>query len=152
MDMTDGDTADRVALRTLVDSYAAGVDRRDVAAVTKLFTEDGRFVVHFYRRADGSPTVRSGHAEIEVALEAGLGQYAGTTHVVGGQVLDIEGDTAHGQTTCLAHHVYERAGETRLLVMAVRYGDTFVRDDGVWRFAQRELRLDWRDDHPLGTP
>ena len=152
--MTDDVTRhldDRVALRALVDAYASGVDHRDVPGVTKLFTPDGRLVAHFYRGPDGSPNVRTGHAEIEAALEEGLAQYDQTTHVVGGQVLefDVEPGTAHGETTCLAHHVYERSGLTRLLVMAVRYEDAYVREEGVWRFARRELRLDWRDDRPL---
>jgi len=33
--------------------------------------------------------------------------------------------------------------------MAVRYDDTFVRQSGTWRFAERQLRLDWRDDRPV---
>jgi hypothetical protein len=37
-------------------------------------------------------------------------------------------------------------------MMAIRYEDTYVRADGVWRFARRELRLDWRDDRPVGSP
>ena len=149
-DHAAGRVADRLALRALVDAYASGVDRRDVAGVTKLFAPDGRLVAHFYRQPGGSPTVRHGHAEIEAAIDEGLRQYAATTHVVGGQTLDFDTrDTARGETTCLAHHVYERAGAPRLLVLAVRYGDTFVRQDGQWRFAQRELRLDWRDDRPL---
>jgi hypothetical protein len=36
-----------------------------------------------------------------------------------------------------------------MLVMAVRYRDTFVCESGTWRFAERQLRLDWRDDHPM---
>ncbi len=82
---------------------------------------------------------------------AGLERYLGTTHLVGGQVLDIEDDGEHasGETVCLAHHVYERDGVRRLLVMAVRYEDRYVREAGAWRFAERQLRLDWRDDRPM---
>ncbi len=149
VDAAERDVATSVALRALVDTYAQLVDRRDTDAVAGLFTEDGRLVAHFYAGADGSPNVRSGRAEIRAALVAGLERYLGTTHVVGGQVIEVDGDGAAGETVCLAHHVYERDGVRRLLVMAVRYQDTFVCQDGTWRFAERQLRLDWRHDHPL---
>jgi hypothetical protein len=108
-------------------------------------------VAHFYTGPDGAPNVRAGRVEIAAALVAGLERYLGTTHVVGGQVLelDVDGDRAGGETVCLAHHVYERHDERRLLVMAVRYQDVFVCESGTWRFAERQLRLDWRDDHPM---
>jgi hypothetical protein len=149
VDRVEGDVAARVALRLLVDTYARHVDRRDTDAVAALFSAQGRLVAHFYSSADGSPTVRTGRAEIAAALVAGLERYLGTTHVVGGQVLDIEGERASGETVCLAHHVYERDDGRRLLVMAVRYQDEFVREAGTWRFAERQLRLDWRDDRPM---
>jgi uncharacterized protein (TIGR02246 family) len=141
----------RVALRLLVDTYARSVDRRDTDAVAELFTEDGRLIAHFFTGPDGSPNVRTGRAEIREALVAGLERYDGTTHVVGGQVVDVDGDGASGETVCLAHHVYERNGERRMLVLAVRYADTFVCESGTWRFAERQLRLDWSDDHPMAV-
>jgi hypothetical protein len=138
------DVAARVGLRLLV-------DRGDTDAVARLFSADGKLVAHFHTGADGSPVVRSGRAEIAAALVAGLRPYLGTTHVVGGHVvdLDLHADRAQGETVCLAHHVYERDGARRLLVMAVRYQDDYVCESGVWRFGQRQLRLDWRHDHPM---
>jgi hypothetical protein len=75
------------------------------------------------------------------------------THVVGGQVLDHLGAAdARGTTACLAHHVYtDDRGAERLLVLAIRYEDRYLRQEGSWRFAERRLRLQWSDDRPL-TP
>lgn len=151
MEAPPGDAETRLALRHLADSYAHHVDRAETDAVAALFSAQGRLVAHFHPGRDGSPTVRTGRPEITAALETGLAPYLATTHVVGGQVLDIDadGDHARGETVCLAHHVYERDEGRRLLVMAVRYQDDYVRESGVWRFAERQLRLDWRDDRPL---
>ncbi|MDR3651150.1 MAG: nuclear transport factor 2 family protein [Acidimicrobiales bacterium] len=145
------DVETRLALRELVDTYARDVDRGDTDAVAGLFSAEGRLVAHFHPGRDGSPNVRRGRAEIKDALVAGLAPYLATTHVVGSQVLDVDpgGGRARGETVCLAHHVYERDGGRRLLVMAVRYQDEYVCESGVWRFAERQLRLDWRDDRPL---
>ena len=152
MNDASSEIADQVALRRLVDAYASAVDHRDVGAVTELFTDQGELVADFYRGPDGHPVVRSGRPEIHRSIEQGLERYVRTTHVVGGHVVDLDGDTARGEATCLAHHIYERAGEQRLFVMALHYRDDYVRDDGAWRFARRELRLDWSDDRPVGAP
>jgi hypothetical protein len=157
VDDVQRDLADRLALRRLVDTYARDVDRRDTDAVADLFGPAGRLVAHFDPGAPGSPNVRTGRDAIRGALVDGLARYLGTTHVVGGQVVDlgVDGDIdrATGETTCLAHHVYDAHGERRLLVMAVRYHDDYERAAAAtpmgWWFAQRELHFDWRDDRPL---
>lgn len=146
------DTEDRLELRALVDAYARAVDDKDVDAVVALFTEDGRLLSHLMPGTEVEPLVRQGHEMLRRALEAGLAQYVRTTHVVGGQVLELDGASASGTTVCLAHHVYERDAGRRLLVMAIRYEDGYERRHGLWRFTERRLRLDWQDDRPLAEP
>ena len=146
MGETQQTVADRSALRDLVDSYAHHVDRRDAASVASLFTVDGRLVSRLHNAAGDAPIVRRGRDEIAAALVAGLDRYLATTHIVGGQVVTIDGDSATGDAVCLAHHVYESAGTRRMLVMAVRYTDTFARQPEGWGFAERQLHLDWRED------
>jgi uncharacterized protein (TIGR02246 family) len=145
----DADTADRVALRGLVERYAAAVDARDADAVAHLFTEDGRLVLHLMPGTEVEPVVRSGRVEIAAALGAGLTRYRVTTHVIGGQVLELDGTEADGVTLCLAHHVLDTEDGSELLVMAIRYHDRYVKEHGLWRFAERRLRLDWRERRHL---
>jgi len=146
---TEPSTADRLALRDLVDAYARLVDQRDAGAVAALFTVDGRLVSRLHDAATDAPIVRSGRDEIARALVAGLERYLATTHIVGGQVVTMEGDTAAGHTVALAHHVYEAGEGRRLLVMAVRYTDRYARQAGGWGFAERQLHLDWKEDRAL---
>jgi ketosteroid isomerase-like protein len=146
------DVEDRIALRALVEEYARGVDDNDVDRVVNLFAEDGRLLSHVMPGTETDPLVRTGHDQLRRALHAGLAVYDSTTHVIGGQVVELEGATAAGTTVCLAHHVYrdEQHGR-RLMIMAIRYEDSYVRLHGMWRFAERRLRLDWRDDRPLSA-
>jgi hypothetical protein len=146
VDETQQMVADRTALRDIVDAYARHVDRRDAVSVAALFTADGRLVSRLHNAAGDAPIVRRGRQEIAAALVAGLDRYVATTHVVGGQVVTIDGDTATGDAVCLAHHVYESHGSRRMLVMAVRYTDKFARQPEGWGFAERQLHLDWRED------
>lgn len=145
------DVEDRIELRTLVEEYARAVDAKAVDDVVALFVEDGRLLSHLQAGTEVEPLVRSGHDQLRRALDAGLAPYRQTTHVVGGQVLELEGDSAHGWTQCLAHHVYDAADGPRLFVMAIRYEDEYVRVHGLWRFAERRLRLEWQDDRALGS-
>jgi uncharacterized protein (TIGR02246 family) len=141
--------ADRAVLRHLVDAYAQHVDGRHADAVASLFTTDGRLVSYLGSDPE-APIVRQGRQEIATALVAGLERYIATTHIVGGQVVALEADVATGDTVCLAHHLYEVAGGARrMLVMAVRYTDRYARQEGGWGFAERQLRLDWREDRAL---
>jgi uncharacterized protein (TIGR02246 family) len=141
--------ADRTALRDLVDAYARHVDRRDAQSVASLFTVDGRLVSRLHNAAGDAPIVRRGRHEIAAALVAGLDRYVATTHIVGGHVVTVDGDGAIGDTVCLAHHVYESSGARRMLVMAVRYADTYARQVEGWGFAERQLSLDWREDRAM---
>jgi ketosteroid isomerase-like protein len=141
---------DRLALRSLVDAYAEAVDRKDAEAVAALFAPDGRMVVPDPERPGAVLGDRSGRAEILDAL-GHLDRYTELTHVVGGQVLRA-GPVVTGVTTCVANHVYDRHGETRLLVMGIHYRDTYARDGDEWCFAERDLRIGWRDDRILASP
>ncbi|HLX89844.1 MAG TPA: nuclear transport factor 2 family protein [Acidimicrobiales bacterium] len=145
------DLEDRIELRALVEEYGRAVDAKDVPAVVALYTEDGRMLSHLLPGTEVEPFIRTGHDQLRRALDAGLAMYLQTTHIIGGQVLELEGATARGSTVCLAHHVYEPPDEQgrRLLVMAIRYEDRYAHRGGLWRFSERRLRLEWREDRAL---
>jgi uncharacterized protein (TIGR02246 family) len=150
MALDERQSADRMALRDLVDRYAQAVDQRDIDAVVHLFTEDGVLLSHLMPGTEETPLERRGHDQLRRSMELGLAQYTSTTHVIAAQVVELAGDDAGGTTTCLAHHVYagDEGGE-RLLVMAICYRDRYRRHHGGWRFAERRLELQWSDDRPL---
>jgi hypothetical protein len=141
--------ADRLALRQLVEDYARGCDRRESLAVAGLFTEDGRLVQHREgAEADPPASDTRGRAAIAELIE-GLGRFEVTTHFLGQQSLTFDGDTAQGETYCLAHHLYRRDGERRNRVMSIRYLDRYRREGPGWRFTERRLAVDWVEDRPL---
>jgi hypothetical protein len=144
--MTD-ELADRLAIRELVDAYARCADRRDADGQKSLFTEDTRFVV--YMEGDGSePTQELAGREALTPVFENLDTYAATTHFNGQSTIALDGDGATGESYCLAHHLYTDAGERKLMVASLRYHDTFVKLDGVWRFAERKLYVDWTETRP----
>jgi ketosteroid isomerase-like protein len=146
----ENDVTDRMALRDLVERYALAVDNRDLDTVVELFIDDGILLSHLMPGTEKTPLARQGHDELRRVLKLGLAQYMATTHVIGGHVIELAGDEATGDTTCIAHHVYQGDDvEIRLLVMAIHYEDRYRRQQGRWRFAERRLRLQWSEDRPL---
>lgn len=75
-----------------------------------------------------------------------------TTHFVGNHLVRLAGDSATGETYCLAHEIYPADGPDRMRVRSIRYRDTYRRTNGSWLFARRELTIDWTEDRVLRSP
>jgi hypothetical protein len=61
------------------------------------------------------------------------------------------GDRATGESYCIAHDLFTEDDGRKLMVAWLRYGDMFVKLDGIWLFAERSLYVDWtetRASHP----
>lgn len=131
--------------------YAAAVDRRDTEAAAALFTEDGELVS--YARADDAEPMsrRCGRAEIAEGI-ANVGRYRATSHTIASHVVSLDGHRATGETRCVSHHVSGELGAERLLVWYFRYLDELVQVGGDWRFARREIRIDFLEERPLRLP
>lgn len=146
--------ADRLAIRALVDLYARAADRVDGEGAASLFTPDGALRI-FERGREAPVRERLGRDAIATAF-AGLSRYDVTLHVVANHIVEIEGDTATGETYCIAHHVHtigEGAERSRSdHMMAIRYLDTFVRTTEGWFIAQRHLQLEFTEERPVSGP
>lgn len=143
-----GEAADRVAIKTLIDDYAHHADRRETQQQASLFTPDGAIEVFRAEPGVSKPTaVIKGQTDLENSFKT-LSRYEVTMHVNGQSTLAIQGDTATGETYCLAHHLLKEKGQRLLIVMGIRYYDTFVRLNQHWYFAKRQLIFDWTDRRP----
>jgi len=131
---------DRLALRGLVDRYAQIPDDRNYALVDDLFSEDATLVGPGFELA-GRELIRQGMQAIE--------QYSATLHSMHGQVVEIDGDEASGDTWCIANHIHEKDGRPHKLDWGIRYKDRYRRDAAGWRIARRELVLVWSQELPL---
>ena len=139
--------ADRIELRDLVQTYAHGADRRRPDIVAGCFLPDGSLYTDL---GNGRRGERHGREEIATALK-GLERYRVTTHLVANQLVRVDGDTAEGETYCVAHHIYEKDGVDRDKVMSIRYVDAYERTDEGWRIRTRTLNLDSTEDRALGA-
>jgi ketosteroid isomerase-like protein len=136
---------DQTAIRALIDAYAHFADRRQPADQAALYAEDATTLVYNGDPATSEPVQSiqgpTAHAEAFKVLS----QYLATTHFNGQSTVLVDGDCAHGETYCLAHHLSESGDGRTLLVMSIRYQDSFLRTEGGWRFSERKLIIDWTD-------
>ncbi len=143
------EAADRLAIRELVDAYAHCADRRDAKGQMALFTEDTHFVV-FMNAKDPKPSMDLHSRDALAPVFADLNKYDATTHFVGqSTIFTLTANQATGEAYCLAHHVTVNGEKRRLMVASLRYSDSFVKRDGSWLFAERQLYVDWVDERGL---
>ena len=132
---------DERAIRALVLAYAHHADRREAELLAALFEPDAELRM-VWRTGATPPAVSRGHRQIARVVGA-LGQFATTFHFVGNHLIDGEGGDATGEAYCEAHHLTPEGVDH---VMFIRYRDRYRRDEGTWRFAERETFVEWMEE------
>ncbi len=145
--ITPIEQADRLAIRELVDAYAHCADRRDADGQKALFTEDTHFAVYMQGQGSEPTQVLDGREALTPVFDD-LNRYQATMHLNGQSTIALDGDRATGESYCIAHHLFTDRGERKLMIAWLRYRDTFVKIDGDWRFAERNLCVDWTETRP----
>ena len=143
----DPEAADRLAIRELVDAYARCADRRDADGQKSLFTEDSYFAVFMDGQGSEPTQVLEGREALTPVFDD-LNRYQATMHFNGQSTIALDDHGAIGESYCIAHHLYTEDGERKLMVAWLRYGDTFAKVDGAWRFTERNLYVDWTETRP----
>jgi hypothetical protein len=149
-DISPAEAADRLAIRELFDAYARCADTRDAEGQKGLFTTDTRFAVYM----DGPGTYPSYVLDGREALSPvfdDLNRYEATMHFNGQNTVALDGNRATGDSYTIAHHVFTEDGARKMMVAWLRYLDVYVKLEGTWYFAERELILKWSETRALGA-
>ena len=127
---------DRQAIGELFTAYGATLDRRDFTAFGQLFAQDAVYV-----SGPGGPT--RGRAAIQSLLEKTLTSNPAhlpepAFHLFFNPSVEVDGDraTAHSKGAYLIPDL--KNGGARIIFF-VSYDDAFIREDGRWVFARREI-------------
>jgi hypothetical protein len=133
-----GDLIAESQIRDIQRRYCRGVDRLDWEMVRACFHADADCDYGHYR---GGPD-----GFVEMARE-GLLTYSTTTHFIGNQLVELQGDAAWAEHYVVAWHRVPAAGDApeRDFVCNFRYADRVEWRGGEWRIARRVLLVDsWR--------
>lgn len=123
---------DESAIRKILIEYGADLDAKDYHAYAALFAKDGVW--------QGGFGTFTGPAAIEAMLVKNLGApepgfvNKSNFHLLTNPIIEIDGDTAH----VTSKYLFWTAVDNRPTpLLAGRYVDDFVREDGQWKIAKR---------------
>jgi ketosteroid isomerase-like protein len=126
-------------IRDVLLRYCRAADRCDAGLLAELYHPDAT--------EDHDGTVGSA-ARFRAAVMPRLREsWDRTQHVLGGSVIEVEGDVAHSEAYFVAYHIRrpDERGRVEMWELGARYVDRFERRDGTWRIAHRVLVRDWED-------
>lgn len=135
MAMSDGEPADREEIRLLMARYNINGDRARVAELAATFIENG--VLSFPgNRLEGRAAITDMLGGTPGTPRARDPRHSFTRHNLTTSLVEIDGDSATGRTYFM---VMTNIG----LDHSGHYADHLVKVDGAWRFASRDVRIDW---------
>ena len=126
--------ADKDEIQNVLLEYGRALDSRNFTAYSALFAQDGEWVGGF-----GSV---KGPANIKAFMEKNMGTNGNPTnnyHLLSNFVVTVSGDTATAWSRWAFVQPQERGA---VIAQAGRYDDTFVRENGVWKFKKRTASND----------
>ncbi|HUI28082.1 MAG TPA: nuclear transport factor 2 family protein [Candidatus Kryptonia bacterium] len=132
--------SDRAAIHDILLSYAAGVDRRDLARVASLFVAGAP-----YEGALGVGTIETALA----GLASRWGRYDQTLHWIAHQLIEVAGDRACSETYAVAYHLLKQAPPANFVV-GVRYLDELARRGNGWLISRRVVTSEWQHHELIG--
>ena len=131
---------DKQACTELVYRLARALDRCDEALLRSLFHSDA---------TDNHGMFKGPATDFVTWVMPVLHGMKRTQHCIANVLIEVDGDTAHGESYFTAHHALPTAdGPDTYMVAAGRYLDSFERRDGEWRLSHRQACYDWNAAAP----
>lgn len=123
--------ADRIAMMDVMIRYGTSVDAREMERYRSCFTDDVTVVGYSPEPMEGAD------AYLAYVIDA-LKRFAGTQHLMGNQVVELNGDSASVRTEVQATHFLMDDPDTVMTLWATYVCD-MVRQGGDWKIRRHEL-------------
>ena len=134
---------DHVSIQRLMYRYARCADTRDYAGFARVFCKDAVF--------DFMGNEVTPYGAIEQMMHA-LDKYTATLHQVQNVFYEVDGNSAEGETYCVASHLFDDEDGTSKIDMGIVYRDRLRRGAEGWRIARRVFDLLWTQTTPVDDP
>lgn len=132
--------ADRLAIMDLPARYMRALDRLDRDLMGDQFWDDAYLDYGIFT---------GGPEEFADFCMKALSDHAANHHMIGQNLIEIEGNEASGEVYFQAfHRVVDDPANPRDVVITGRYIDRYERRNGIWKFSYRSEVVDWAHDQP----
>jgi hypothetical protein len=125
---------DKQRIHEVLVRYCRGVDRVDRDLIASAFHDDAE--------CEFGSLLLTGEN-----IASAIGEAAGgcdlTTHMIGNELIELHGDSAHGETYYLSTAILDGESGKQLRQRAGRYVDLLERRDGEWKLSKRVVVEDW---------
>jgi len=128
---------DKQELRELTQRYCRGVDRGDKALILSCYHPDG---------TDDHGIGPEKPEDFADRVIAAMREDHSWHHALSGQLFEIDGDTALGETYYIFHSVTHQLNQG--MSCFGRYIDQFERRVGTWKILRRSVIVDWMGQLP----
>ena len=130
-----GHEMDRLAIMDVLIRYGTSVDGHNFEGIRSCFADDLVFA------GIGAPDTQHGGDTYTNVIRRLLKPFGATQHLLGNQVVELEGDVAHVSTDVQATHFIVDAPD-RILTLWATYVDVMERvgDGHEWIITHRELK------------
>jgi ketosteroid isomerase-like protein len=141
---SQGELADKEAIRDLIYTYCRAVDREDVALGHSIWHGDGYadYGVGFFQ-GSGKDVINKTIADSRGLLSQ--------SHQVTNCLIELNGDAAASETYISSTYRLERDGQLMHMAVWGRYLDSWERRDGRWGLVRRQVIFDHDEIRPV-TP
>jgi len=129
---------DKLAVREAIEDYLHFLDAGHWDRVASCFSVDAVSYYNF------EPAALTGGDGVVAWLRTRLAPYLGTDHALSHLHIEVDGDFAACESRVTASLLYEKDGERRIAVRAIRYQDRLRRDGDGWRICQRRHEPQWQ--------
>jgi hypothetical protein len=131
---------DKLLIAELPALYMRALDRLDRGLLRAQFWDDAYLDYGIYTGdADGFADF----------CMAALKSHVRNHHMIGQNLIEVEGRTAYGEVYFQAYHrIRDKKGALRDMVIAGRYVDRYEKRGDVWKFAYRSEVVDWARNDP----
>ena len=132
--------ADRIALKSLVDTFSNLADTKEIDEQVQLFTADAEVISY---QGEKQTSHLKGRKELAERFKAFLDQFTTVYHINGQQTVKIDGDKATGIAYAQVVLVSEKDGKKTMRTQGVRYNDEYERKNGKWLISRRISHFEW---------
>ena len=126
--------ADRDQIHDIMLRYSHGVDQREMEIVRACFAPDLLTV-------GWGPLGEGFDREALIRFISGVGHFRETMHMMGNQLIEVDGDTATMDTFAQLTHRLD--GDSEKLLVSSSYVEKLTRRDGEWVITQRGGEPAW---------